>query len=364
MKKYHLLFLLVFFANIAYSQDNTIKGLITSDKGETLPAANIYTKEFDYNTISDSIGHYKISIDKKDTLYFSYIGYETKKIAVKDLIVKPNVFLESKNFNIAEIEIKSNYWYNVINKAIANYKKKAETIPFEMLVDFDLKEFVDNKIVGSAYFKAEAYNKNYSLEEMITSAKFNLKDINVTKKDFLGGNFSSNGITIGCNLPKLKSNHEVILDSIIKIDTNIVYCLTYFKRYFENEEADEEPAPSRFKKIKSISIQHINIDLKSNNIYYYSFSEYNKNKEIKFKVGCLNSKVEVFMKKINNIMVPSRAFLYRELFKIENDKVIVLGTQKIEYQFSNIKKAENKNIRKYKQESFDISVMFYNICKK
>ena len=66
----------------------TVKGKVTDDKGIPLPYANIGLYEKNVGTLSDPDGTFEITLpasSTNDSLIFSTVGYETKKIAVSGL---------------------------------------------------------------------------------------------------------------------------------------------------------------------------------------------------------------------------------------------------------------------------------------
>ena len=66
----------------------TVKGKVTDEKGMPLPYANIGLYEKNVGTLSDPDGTFEITLpaaSSNDSLIFSTIGYETKKIAVSGL---------------------------------------------------------------------------------------------------------------------------------------------------------------------------------------------------------------------------------------------------------------------------------------
>ena len=61
----------------------TVKGTITSDKGEPLVGASIVVKGTTNGTITDIDGKYSLSVpDGKVTLVISYVGYDSKEVAL------------------------------------------------------------------------------------------------------------------------------------------------------------------------------------------------------------------------------------------------------------------------------------------
>jgi TonB-linked SusC/RagA family outer membrane protein len=59
-----------------------ISGIVTDENGEPLPGATITVQGTTTGTVTDMDGNYSISVPDGATLVFSYIGYETKTIAV------------------------------------------------------------------------------------------------------------------------------------------------------------------------------------------------------------------------------------------------------------------------------------------
>lgn len=73
----------------------TVTGKVTDKKGNPLPGASIVLKGTQQGTVSDMEGRYTIKVPgKKDTLIFSYVGFDTREIAVKNR-QKINVKLSS-----------------------------------------------------------------------------------------------------------------------------------------------------------------------------------------------------------------------------------------------------------------------------
>lgn len=96
------LFLLVFFAwgilgmESSYAQSRTITGKVTSEEGESLPGVNVLEKGTGNGAITDINGTYKISVSEEAVLVFSFVGYNSKEVAVgnKSVInveLKPDV---------------------------------------------------------------------------------------------------------------------------------------------------------------------------------------------------------------------------------------------------------------------------------
>ena len=62
-----------------------VKGIISSDKGEPLVGASVVVKGTTNGTITDIDGKYSLSVpDGKVTLVISYVGYDTKEVALNN----------------------------------------------------------------------------------------------------------------------------------------------------------------------------------------------------------------------------------------------------------------------------------------
>src|SRR5699024_11187279 len=62
--------------------DTLIQGKVTDEEGMPLPGVTVQVKKTTIGTITDASGDFSLNAPAYDTLVFSYIGYEKKKIAV------------------------------------------------------------------------------------------------------------------------------------------------------------------------------------------------------------------------------------------------------------------------------------------
>ncbi|WP_339647037.1 von Willebrand factor type A domain-containing protein [uncultured Salegentibacter sp.] len=98
--KYNLLFILsLFLCNTISAQ--TITGTVSNENSTPLPGVNILNKSTNSGTQTDFDGKYSIKAEKGDLLTFSFIGYKTKEVKVKDKKVI-NVSLEPDNVSLNE----------------------------------------------------------------------------------------------------------------------------------------------------------------------------------------------------------------------------------------------------------------------
>lgn len=106
MKKFTQLFLLFFlFAITLNAQQITVIGIVTDqDEGLPIPGANVYIKGTSTGTITNMDGAYEVNVNGKDTLVFSFIGYENKVVAVNQK-TRINVVLVSDVQGLDEVVV-------------------------------------------------------------------------------------------------------------------------------------------------------------------------------------------------------------------------------------------------------------------
>ncbi|APS37939.1 Ca-activated chloride channel family protein [Salegentibacter agarivorans] len=137
--KYNLLFILsLFLCNSISAQ--TITGTVSNENSTPLPGVNILNKSTNSGTQTDFDGKYSIKAKKGDLLTFSFIGYKTKEVKVKDKKVI-NASLEPDNVSLNEevvavsetirirgtSSLQTGYGYNNRTNTEA-YKEKNENI--------------------------------------------------------------------------------------------------------------------------------------------------------------------------------------------------------------------------------------------
>ena len=89
MKQYKFilstLILFLYTINFSFAQNQeyyTIEGIVKDEKGITLPGVNIYDRDSRKGVKTDFNGKFKIQLEKKTVLVFSFIGMKTKRIEV------------------------------------------------------------------------------------------------------------------------------------------------------------------------------------------------------------------------------------------------------------------------------------------
>ena len=102
-KQYSLSVLLLFSVGLIHAQTNTIKGTVTSE-GIPLPGVTVLIKGTSTGTTTDFDGAYVINAKTNAVLVFSYIGFKTQNILVKDNAAI-NVVMEEDLSELDEVVI-------------------------------------------------------------------------------------------------------------------------------------------------------------------------------------------------------------------------------------------------------------------
>jgi len=96
---------MLFFAIAGQSQDLTISGKVTDDKGTPIPSASVVIKSNkNKGTAANELGIYKISAVKGNVLVFSSVGFGTREITVGASNVI-NVTLTSTGSDLSEVVV-------------------------------------------------------------------------------------------------------------------------------------------------------------------------------------------------------------------------------------------------------------------
>ena len=82
-RRYLLAVLLMLTSMIAWSQNRTVTGKVTSsDDGSAIPGVNVLIKGTSTGTATDAEGNYSISASDNSILVFSFVGYASQEVSV------------------------------------------------------------------------------------------------------------------------------------------------------------------------------------------------------------------------------------------------------------------------------------------
>lgn len=103
-KFFCLLVSILLFGNLAFSQQQTITGVVKASDGTTLPGVYISVKGSKTGTVTDIDGRYSMMVQNGSVLLFSYIGYESQEITVSGSSVI-DVTLQETSQELKEVVI-------------------------------------------------------------------------------------------------------------------------------------------------------------------------------------------------------------------------------------------------------------------
>ncbi|SEC00647.1 iron complex outermembrane recepter protein [Tenacibaculum sp. MAR_2009_124] len=160
MKRF--LILLAFFIPLTIvAQNITIAGNVSSDI-ESLPSVNIIEKGTTNGVVSDFNGNYTITVKQNATLVFSFLGYETKEIAIQGK-KKINVILKEDTSFLNEIVVEG--FAGVVGQA----RRRAESIQSipESVVTMTATEIENAGITNLQSFSAQVPNVNFNTSQNV-----------------------------------------------------------------------------------------------------------------------------------------------------------------------------------------------------
>ncbi len=100
-----LVLMISLLSQIAWAQSRTVSGKVSSGTGEALPGVNVLVEGTTTGTVTNIEGNYRINVSTNDAnLIFSFIGYQSKKIAVGNQTVL-DVSLEEDATQLSEVVV-------------------------------------------------------------------------------------------------------------------------------------------------------------------------------------------------------------------------------------------------------------------
>ncbi|UJH89802.1 carboxypeptidase-like regulatory domain-containing protein [Antarcticibacterium sp. 1MA-6-2] len=99
-----LTLLMVLVVQLTFAQQKTITGTVTDQQGLPLPGVNVIVQGTSNGTQTDFDGNYSISVVEGRTLVFSYVGYATNNVVVRN-VTTINVTLEEDAAALDEVVV-------------------------------------------------------------------------------------------------------------------------------------------------------------------------------------------------------------------------------------------------------------------
>lgn len=104
-----VLYLLALSSTSSFFAQNSVKGIVTNEQGETLPGVSIRIKNTYEGTQTNDKGNYELSNIKADSvqLQYSFLGYETKMVTVlfKEQNIQKNIELAISSKMMEEVQV-------------------------------------------------------------------------------------------------------------------------------------------------------------------------------------------------------------------------------------------------------------------
>jgi Ca-activated chloride channel family protein len=111
-----------------HAQQKTVSGVITDQDGIPLPSATVLQMGTANGTTSDFDGNYSISVNVKDVLEFSYLGYKSEQVVVTDANTINVVLQENGSLDEVTITVLG------ISRSTDEVKKSVTTIQSEEII--------------------------------------------------------------------------------------------------------------------------------------------------------------------------------------------------------------------------------------
>ena len=117
-----LFFLLIILPVLAFGQKGRV---IDSDSGEPLPFSSIGLKNSSFGTIANEDGYFRINFaGAGDTLVFSYLGYSSREIALKDIGNVVKLRRKALELTTFTVSADSDPYFDILVKCRKELKKK------------------------------------------------------------------------------------------------------------------------------------------------------------------------------------------------------------------------------------------------
>jgi iron complex outermembrane receptor protein len=103
--RYLFLFLAFASASVVYAQEMTVKGKVTdAADASSIPGATVVVKNTTIGTVTDIDGNYTIKVKTGDVLAFSFVGYQTQEVTIKDQLII-NISLATAVTGLSEVVV-------------------------------------------------------------------------------------------------------------------------------------------------------------------------------------------------------------------------------------------------------------------
>lgn len=195
MKKIIVSIIFLCFKISLSAQVVTFSGYVVNQSNEVIPYASVFiSTKPNIGTFTDEKGFFILKAGATDTLFISHVGYESMKLAVRDL--KNQIVLKENTQILREFAITSNRNANYTIQKLGTYWKKSK-ISFYIQGSSNFILFIPNKIkyegiIKKVYYKAQHKNKSrkYKKNNILLRVRIyaNSNNPDIQKKDLLNKN--------------------------------------------------------------------------------------------------------------------------------------------------------------------------------
>lgn len=155
MKRITMILFLTGFIFAAVAQQLEVSGTVYDEQKQPLIGASVQEKKTTNGTVTDIDGKYRLKTEKGKTLVFSYIGYKTQEVKVKD--AKLDVFLKPDMEALEEVVVvgygtqkRSMMTGSVVAVADHSYYRPPVVIPYPHEVNTEENEaFKENQFLSA-----------------------------------------------------------------------------------------------------------------------------------------------------------------------------------------------------------------------
>ncbi|CAA9198061.1 DUF5686 family protein [Flavobacterium collinsii] len=259
--------LLTLFFTLTIQAQFQINGIVTDSNNKPLPFATITTSD-NNNTITDVDGKFILKMPLKPTDFIvSYIGFQTKIIAVTDHKTFYPISLSQKTDDLKEVVISNeNPALTIIKKVIANKNKNN---PQKKLNSFEYKSYnklivtanpdsIDGRIDSTATYKnldkkrINIDSSDYKFKEIISKQHL-FQTEKVSQYQF--GNHKLKETILGTKMAGFKQPiYEIIAFNLQSIS---IYDSKYelFETKYENPISDNAPQNYNYKILDTVNVK-------------------------------------------------------------------------------------------------------------
>ena len=102
MQTFKLFYLWLLLLPVSLIAQQEVSGTVTDESGLPIPGVNILVENTDRGTVTDFDGNYALEVSEGEILVFSYLGYQTQKIAYKGQETL-NISLKTESESLDEV---------------------------------------------------------------------------------------------------------------------------------------------------------------------------------------------------------------------------------------------------------------------